>query len=105
MNRALRYWWSAGFFIAWILYSFWWFYRRGTFGQFAGDVRYVRRIEACALALTNLARAPQGQSPRLAVVLIAASLVLNGFIYVGIGYVLAKVFGHRPVPRLFRLRF
>ncbi len=101
MNRALRYWWSAGFFIAWILYSFWWFYRRGTFGQFAGDVRGMYEGLRLALWPSQILLAPlKGQSPRLAVVLIAASLVLNGFIYVGIGYVLAKVFGRRPVPPL-----
>jgi hypothetical protein len=101
VNRTLRYWWCAGFFIAWNLYCFWWFYRRGTFGQFADDLQGM--YEGLTLALWPsqiLLASLKGQSPRLAVVLIAASLVLNGFIYVGIGYVLAKVFGRAAAPPL-----
>lgn len=98
MSRTLKYWWCAGFFVAWDLYCFWWFYDRGTFGQFARDVKGLYEGLTLALWPSQVLLAPlTGQSPRLAAIVVATSLVLNGFIYVGIGYVLMKVFG-RPLP-------
>jgi hypothetical protein len=99
VNRTLRHWWCAGFFVAWDLYSFWWFFNRGTFGQFAPDVPGMFQGVTIGLWPSCVVLAPlSGNFPLVTAIAVAVSLVLNGFIYVGIGYVHSKVFGRRPVP-------
>jgi hypothetical protein len=99
VNSTLRYWWCAGFFVAWILYCFWWFYDAGMIGQLAPDVSGMCRGLTLALWPSSLALVSlNGGFSFLAVIVVAVSLVLNAFLYMGIGYVIAKVFGRRPTP-------
>jgi hypothetical protein len=96
MRRTLLLSWMTGFIIGAVFYSFWHLHNSGGIGP--SDLGSIMLLQGITLILwpTSLALVSvSGQHLGATVVIVLISLSLNGFIYMGCGYVLTKIF-RRP---------
>ncbi|MGA2743828.1 MAG: hypothetical protein ABSE44_03945 [Candidatus Sulfotelmatobacter sp.] len=106
MKRSLKFW-LAGFAVGGVLYCFWHLHNSGKIPSlstgpllFFEDFTYV--LWPSSIILMSLS----GQHPLNTLAIVSITLSINGFIYMGVGYVLSKIFragdrsaGTPPGPR------
>jgi hypothetical protein len=92
MSRLLKLLGLSGILVAGLLYSFWYLYDAGKLGPRNPALsRSLQHITLMLWPSSIMMTATEGATTRLLVTAVGISLVLNGLIYMAIGYIAVKL--------------
>jgi len=99
MRRILRLSWFIGFCVAGLLYCFWFLHNAGKIGSSSSDLLLlIQNVTLVFRPTSVILMSLSGEHPLTAVAIVSVSLFSNGFIYMGVAYVLRKMFRALSVP-------
>jgi len=98
MNRFLKFW-LAGFVVGGLLYCFWYLHNSGKIpGLGPGPVLFFEDLTYLLWPSSIMLMSLSGQHPLSTLAIVSISLSVNGFIYMGVAYILGKVFRGEARP-------
>ncbi len=92
MNRFLILFWSAGFSIGALFYCFWYLHNSGKIPLDPGTLLFLNTATTILWPSSLMLMSLSGEHTLSTIAIVGFSLVANGFVYMGAGYVLGKVF-------------
>jgi hypothetical protein len=92
MKRSLKFW-LAGFVVGGVLYCFWHLHNGGKIpGLSPGPLLFLEDFTCVLWPSSIILMSVSGQHPLNTLAIVSISLSMNGFIYLGVGYILGKIF-------------
>jgi hypothetical protein len=92
MRRLLERFWLVGFAVGGLLCCFWYMHNNGKIPLDPGALLFIQTVTFILWPPSIMLMALSGQHPMATLVIVSISLSVNGFIYMGAGYILGKIF-------------
>lgn len=94
MSRSLKFW-LTGFAVGGALWCLWYLHDSGKIPLSPDALLFLEPFTYVLWPSSLMLMSLSGQNPISTLVIVSISLVINGFVYMGGGYILGKVFPDR----------